>query len=140
MPRTKRRVCVGMARAVLDASVVMAVINREPGRDAALPYLVDAACSANTIAEVATKLSDAEASEAEIDTLFVALQLEIHPVDFAEAVEIGRLRRATRAGGLSLGDRSCLALARRLKRPAITMDRAWARVADAVGVEVRVLR
>lgn len=49
-----------------------------------------------------------------------------------------RLRPATRHAGLSLADRACLALARRLGVPAVTADRAWGDL--DVGVEVRLIR
>jgi PIN domain nuclease of toxin-antitoxin system len=52
----------------------------------------------------------------------------------------GFLRPATRRAGLSLGERACLALAATLGLPAITADRGWQRVADAVGVQVRPIR
>ena len=46
----------------------------------------------------------------------------------------------TRAFGLSLGDRSCLALAPMLNMPAVTADRVWSNVAESIGVEVIVSR
>ena len=46
----------------------------------------------------------------------------------------------TRPAGLSLGDRACLVLAKRLGAKAMTTDRAWTRIAEAVGVEVEVIR
>jgi PIN domain nuclease of toxin-antitoxin system len=54
------------------------------------------------------------------------------------AVATGLLRAATRAGGLSLGDRACLALAKQRGAVAMTTDRAWAGL--RIGVEVRVVR
>ena len=50
------------------------------------------------------------------------------------------MRPATRAVGLSLGDRACLALAAELGVPALTADRGWAGVAEAAGVAVQVIR
>ena len=49
-----------------------------------------------------------------------------------------RLRTLTRVQGLSLGDRSCLALGLRLGRPVLTADRGW--LAVDVGVSVRLIR
>jgi len=65
--------------------------------------------------------------------------LAILPLDEAAAETIAALRAGTRRAGLSLGDRACLALARSLEVPALTMDRAWAAL-RLPGVEVRVLR
>jgi ribonuclease VapC len=54
------------------------------------------------------------------------------------AVDAAVLRRATRHRGLSLGDRACLALARRLEVPAYTADRSWGDL--DVGLDNRVVR
>ena len=55
-----------------------------------------------------------------------------------DATLAARLWPATRAAGLSLADRACLALATRLGVPAVTADRGWA--ALDVGVEVIAVR
>ena len=67
-----------------------------------------------------------------------ALPLQVHAFDAAQAWRAGLLRRETRARGLSLGDRACLALAEALEAPAMTTDRAWA--ALGLDVEVTVVR
>ena len=48
----------------------------------------------------------------------------------------GALREATRSSGLSLGDRACLALGLAEGVPVVTVDRKWADVSEAVGVEI----
>jgi ribonuclease VapC len=60
------------------------------------------------------------------------------PFDDDLAFAAAALRPETRAAGLPLGDRACLALARRRNRAVLTADRAWARV--SVGVDVRLIR
>ncbi len=50
------------------------------------------------------------------------------------------LRTTTRAAGLSLGDRACLALACERGLPAVTAERRWPDVAEAAGVAVEVIR
>ena len=51
-----------------------------------------------------------------------------------------RARLWHRGSGLSLGDRFCLALAKRLDCPALTADRAWLPVADDAGVRIELIR
>lgn len=53
-----------------------------------------------------------------------------------DAVVTGELRVLTRAQGLSLGDRACLALARRLGGLVLTADKPWANVSGGVTVQV----
>lgn len=64
--------------------------------------------------------------------------VEVEPLTLADAVEIARLRPLTRSAGLSLGDRACVALARRLALPALTADRAWTGL--DLGVELHQIR
>jgi len=53
-------------------------------------------------------------------------------------MEIARLRRLTRTRGLSICDRACLALAKRLGLPVVTADREW--VSLDLGVVVTLIR
>lgn len=60
------------------------------------------------------------------------------PFDTDLALRAALLRNSTRPYGLSLGDRACLALARREGLPVLTADRSWAKL--DVGVEVVLIR
>ena len=52
--------------------------------------------------------------------------IEIVPFIAADARLVAELLPLTQARGLSLGDRACLALARRRGIPALSADRSWA--------------
>jgi ribonuclease VapC len=132
---------------VLDASAVLALLFDEPGADVVEQAIrsYSAVLGATNLAEVLTKAVDkgiaAAALEerlARIDPLGAVLRIE--PLTEADAVAIAGLRPATRAAGLGLGDRACLALAKRLGAKCLTTDRAWKSVAQAIGVEVVVAR
>jgi ribonuclease VapC len=98
-----------------------------------------AVVSAVNLAEVAGKLIDAGLSELEVSGAIARLQLhQVEPFDEPMAYDVGALRATTRAAGLSLGDRACLALGRRLSLPVLTADREWAKV--KAGVKVKVIR
>lgn len=129
-----------MASCVLDASAILAVVYREPGHEAVRPHLRAAACSLTNIAEVATKLAENGVERSEVQSLIGAFEFECHGFQYGDAIEIGFMRPLTKSAGLSLGDRACLHLSKKLGLPAITADRSWAQVADAVGVEIRVVR
>jgi PIN domain nuclease of toxin-antitoxin system len=58
------------------------------------------------------------------------LGAEIVDFEIDQACITGKLRTATRAAGLSLGDRACLALAAKRNLPAMTADQAWGRLKD----------
>ena len=62
---------------------------------------------------------------------------DLDVVDFTaeQALASAELRPATRAAGLSLGDRACLALARSRKATALTADRAWNRAELDIEIE-----
>lgn len=68
----------------------------------------------------------------------VAERAALSRVDHAEVA--ARLRPAVRAAGLSLGDRRCLALARRRGAVGVTADRAWGRLDPALGIAVDLVR
>jgi len=66
------------------------------------------------------------------------LGIDIIAFGVDDAVIAAELAPHTQALGLSLGDRACLALGRRLGVAVVTADRAWARL--DVGIEVRLIR
>jgi PIN domain nuclease of toxin-antitoxin system len=66
--------------------------------------------------------------------------IEIMPFTEADAWTVGGLRLATRDTGLSLGDRACLALARRLDASVVTTNKSWLDLdASVTGVDVIVV-
>jgi PIN domain nuclease of toxin-antitoxin system len=67
-----------------------------------------------------------------------SIGLEIEPFDDRDASLVGLLRPMTKALGLSLADRACLALGMRLELPVLTADRALMKA--RVGVAVRAIR
>ena len=118
-----------MIKNVLDASAVLAVLNGEPGQKKVIPLLTESAISSVNLTEVAAKLLEAGMDEAGARLVVSVLGIgEI--VDFTEdlAWEAARLRPLTKQFGLSLGDRACLALAIKLKLPAVTADKEWSKL------------
>ena len=117
-----------MIKNVLDASAVLAVLNGEPGEKKVIPLLAESAISAVNLTEVGAKLLEAGMEEASAQIAVSVLGIgEI--VDFTEdsAWEAALLRPLTKQYGLYLGDRACLALARKLNVPAVTADKEWSK-------------
>jgi PIN domain nuclease of toxin-antitoxin system len=108
----------------------------EPGAAMVEEHLDGAAMSAVNLSEVVTTLARRGVPAPKIVAALEPLHLDVHPFDLEDAHACGELSRASTA--LSLGDRACLALARRLRRPALSADRAWGRL--DVGVEVVLVR
>ncbi len=127
-----------MSEIVLDASALMAVLREEPGAAAVEAVLDHAAISAVNLSEVQAKLVERGTAAELAWSSLVDLDLEVIDFDAAQAKVAGDLRSLTRAQGLSLGDRACLALAQALGLPAMTADRAWAGL--EVGIEIRTVR
>jgi PIN domain nuclease of toxin-antitoxin system len=124
---------------LLDASVLLAYAYTEPGTERARAALDEgAAIGTVNLAEVVTNLRERGWVEAAIRDFVDRTSVSIVAFDREMAYDAGILRPATRHLGLSLGDRACLALARRLGAPVLTADRAW-RDLD-VGVEIEVVR
>lgn len=127
-----------MSSGVLDASAVLALFHREPGWESVAASLEGAAISAVNLAEVATRMLERGLLNERVREDLAALRLEIAPFDETLAFEAAGLRSATKHACLSLGDRACLATAKRLGVRAITADRQWSRL--RVGVQVQVIR
>ena len=129
-----------MTVAVLDASALLALLRNEPGGAPVREVLADAAMTTVNFAEVVGHYARNGAAESDIRLVLDPLELELVTFDEDLAFATGFLLPATRHAGLSLGDRACLALAARLGVPALTADQSWQSVAEAVGVEVALIR
>src|SRR5271165_5623489 len=127
-------------RVVLDASAILAGLNGEPGADRVATALDAAVVSAVNLAEVAGGVARGGNSPEQVRAVLAALACAVIPADEEMAIDVGLMRAQTDRAGLSLGDRFCLALGRRLRAPVLTADRQWALVADEVGVKVEMIR
>lgn len=127
-----------MPEAVLDASAVLAVLQEEPGAETVESLLAECVISTVNLSEVVAKLVDngIDGAAAVRLTEAQAFRPVDHTLDLARIA--GTLRAETRAAGLSLGDRACLALALALGLPVFTTDRAWQGL--PLDIEVRSIR
>lgn len=124
---------------VLDASAVLASLLEEPGCERLNDLVLEnAVASTVNLAEVQAKLVQRgyDPDEAWEDTLDQVAAAEPFTAEHAKIA--GTLVNKTRSLGLSLADRSCLALAISLKAPVYTTDRAWKGL--RIGVPIHVIR
>jgi ribonuclease VapC len=130
---------------VLDASGLLAHLLAEPGGEVVRDTLAEQAAvmSAVNWAEVLSRLASAGADPDEVaqrlaSEAVLGDALTVVTLTANDGPAIARLRPTTRHLGLSLADRACLALAKRLGLPVLTTDRAWAQL--QIGVEIRLAR
>ena len=110
------------SKIVLDASALLCLLNDEPGADRVLDILPRSVIGTANLAEVVSKLRGRGLSLGEVREALGGLHLDVRPLSPAQAFIAGDLRPATKALGLSLGDRACLALAIDLQAEMFTTD------------------
>jgi len=113
-------------------------LNNETGSHVVTAILDDALISTVNYAEVVSKLVELGATLDRARAILRAIDIGVVEFDRPMAERVGELRAATRRLGLSLGDRACIALAERMKSPALTADQRWAQ-ADC-GAEIQLIR
>lgn len=121
---------------VFDTSAVIAYLLRERGWIAVQGRLAGGLLSTVNLCEIVSKF--AERGENPDDVLRDVLALDLAEVSFtaAHALTAARLRPQTRALGLSLGDRACLALGLEQGATVLTADAAWAALPAPHRIEV----
>lgn len=117
-----------MAKCVLDASALLALLNDEPGSEVVLKNLAHAVISSVNFTEVLSKLLDQNMPYAIAKELLGNLNLDIIDFDYEQSLGSALLRTKSKAHGLSLADRVCLNLAQKLALPALTADKAWGKL------------
>jgi ribonuclease VapC len=128
-----------MNEIVLDASAILAIIQHEGGAEKlTADVLANAVISTVNLAEVQSKLVKNGFSPAQGWNDALELVPNVAPFTSDHARIAGDLIATTEQYGLSLGDRSCLALAIALKAPVYTTEQAWRNL--KVGVPIHVIR
>lgn len=128
-----------MSKIVLDASVLLAVLNGEPGADRLTPQLLNVATSSTVnLAEVQSKLVSRGVDPEDAWKATLSPIREAAAFTDEQAKIAGSLVARTSPFGLSLGDRACLALGIALKAPVYTADRSWKNL--KLGIRIHVVR
>lgn len=118
---------------------MLALLNREPGAHKLTSDLLsEATCSTVNLAEVQTKLVNAGGSPDEAWKDAMSPVREASPFTEEHAKIAGGLVAQTRALGLSLGDRACLALGIALGAPVYTADQSWKKL--RLDLKIHVIR
>jgi ribonuclease VapC len=76
----------------------------------------------------------------EFETAIAMTEISFVSVSHRIAMDAADFRELARKKGISQADYLCLALAKSESAVALTADREWLKIADAIGVEVRLKR
>ncbi|MCB1713629.1 MAG: type II toxin-antitoxin system VapC family toxin [Candidatus Competibacteraceae bacterium] len=123
---------------VLDSSAVLAWLLEEPGHKRVDAVLEKSLISTVNWSEVLQKVHPYQPDLAAFTARFSAIGLHIIPFSIDQAEQAATLYPQTKAAGLSLGDRACLALALTSQSMVLTADRAWRRI--DVGVSIGLIQ
>lgn len=121
---------------VLDATALLALLQREPGGENV--SLQGAVMNSVNFAEVVQKTAQRGKPTDTLLSELTLLGLSVVAFSPDEGVVAGDLYLKTRAQGLSLADRACLATALIQDDVAVTADRNWQSAEH--GVQIRVIR
>lgn len=113
---------------VVDASLVLAWLQEEPGADEAEPLLMEGIIGAANWSEILQKTRQHGAPVGLVARLLASFGLRVVDVTAEDAERAADLWRIGTA--LSLADRLCLALGLRLGLAVATADSAWTDVTD----------
>lgn len=133
-----------MNKSVLDASALLAYLRDETRAEIVENALIDG-CYISIInwVEVLSKVVDLGESPDEIikrlrDEGLLENSLKIIACNEEDAITIAKFRPVTKSAGLSLGDRACLALGKRLNLPVLTADKVWSSL--SLGITINLIR
>ncbi len=130
------------SKIVIDASAVLALLNKESGFEIVEKHLGNAIISSVNFSEVLTvTFRDIFITDRErVEGLRLLKNTFSHIIEFdsEQATTAALLDSVTKKYGLSLGDRACLALAIQKKLPVLTADKVWEKL--GLGVKVQLIR
>jgi PIN domain nuclease of toxin-antitoxin system len=123
---------------ILDASALLAFLHSEPGAEQVRMALDTAQVSTVNWAEVLQKSLRYQVDITDLQEEFTEVGVTFEPFTPNQAALTAHLWDKTHKFGLSLADRSCLALAIDKGAAVLTADRVWAKL--DLGIEIQLLR
>ncbi len=123
-----------MPEYVLDASALLALLNKEPGAENVRPLMQRAIIGAVNFCETVQRLRRGGMSLEEVNAALTPLVSSPIPFDEQLAYVSASIHERTRDYGLSFGDCACLALALSRNLPAVTAERDWGKADTGVRI------
>jgi len=125
---------------LLDASAIIALIQKETGYKEVDDILPISSISTVNFAELVTSLVKKNVTTEDIDIIIDNIIPEIIPFSHEVSIKTGKLLSLTKPYGLSLGDRACIATALHHNKEIIyTADKAWANL-DIPNLKIHLIR
>lgn len=115
-------------KVILDASALLALIQKEKGAEIVEPLLKYAIMSVVNVAECLTALQRVRIPPQEAMEYISAIIATIIPFDLEQAQLVAELYPHVQHKGLSLGDRACITLGIKLQIPIYTADKIWSKL------------
>jgi ribonuclease VapC len=125
---------------VYDSSAILAVLREEAGAALVIGQTEVGMISAVNLGEVAHVQLRFGKTRDEAEDIIREMGIPVVDVDAQLALDAAEIKIIGKEAGLSQADCICLALAKREGAAALTGDRDWLKIADAIGVEVRMIR
>jgi ribonuclease VapC len=125
---------------VLDASALLALLKRETGAEIVEASLEHAVIGAVNLGEAAQIQYLYGWNRQDFETAIDLTEISVEPVSQQVALDAADFRELARKNGISQADCLCLALAKTKGAVAITADRDWLKIADQIGVVVKLIR
>ena len=125
---------------VYDSSAILAVLREEAGAALVIGQTEVGVISAINLGEVAHVQLRFGKTRAEAEDIIQEMGIPVVDVDAQLALDAAEIKIIGKEAGLSQADCICLALAKREGAAALTGDRDWLKIADEIGVEVRLIR
>lgn len=126
--------------AVVDGASAMALMLNEPGADVVAGVIRGSLMTAINVSECCSRGVERGATVEAVLSILQRYEVNVIAFDLDLAIDAARLREPSRPAGAGIGDRACLALARRRAVPLFTADKRLSSVAAAVQVDVRQIR
>ncbi len=129
-----------MSVVVLDASALLALLKRETGADVVAASLDQAVIGSVNLGEAAQIQYLHGWQRQDFEVAIALTEIAVVPVSQQVALDAADFRELARKNGISQADCLCLALAKGEGAVVLTADRDWLKIADAIGVLVRLIR
>ena len=126
---------------IMDASAIIAVANQEPCIPELADMFLESVITTINLAEALTVII--RLFDADPDTIWNELGNFVqhhYPLDDELTYEVVKMAPYAKKYGLSMGDRYCLALAKKLQLPVYTADRIWKETEAEFGLTVVLIR